>query len=72
MIDDDHYRTVDVNRQLARIYKGTTLVGEVRQGLDQLWYAEQPGERRKTAAVHKVIIANEAIEQYMAAADGHR
>jgi len=71
MIDDDHYRVTDVNRQLSRIYKGTTLVGDVRQGLDMLWYAEQVGERHKSAAVHKVIVANEAIEQFMAHLHGN-
>ena len=64
MIVEGQYRTVEVNRQLVRVYFGSELVGQVRQGLDQLWYAEQPGERHKAAAVHRAMIAHQAIEEF--------
>jgi hypothetical protein len=69
--DPDKYRTVEVNRDLCRVYKGMTLVGQVRRGLDNLWYAEVgDGVKGRIVAVHRVILANDAIEEFQEAVDG--
>jgi len=70
-VNDDHYRVAEVTKGLVRVLKGDSLVGQARQGLDGQWYAEQTGEKTKSAAINKVMIANEAIEQYLAASNGN-
>jgi len=59
------YDAVKVNRCLYRIRKGGELVGQVRQGMDHLWYAEVgTGDRSYVAAIQRVILASEAIEEF--------
>jgi hypothetical protein len=68
------YRTVEVNKGLARVYHeengAHTLIGQVRLGLDQLWYAELPGERGRGAAIHELLAAHEAIEEVRSELNG--
>lgn len=71
MIDPEGYNSVVINAMRSRVFKGNTLVGSVRRGMDGLWYAEQLGERHRSAAIHRVILANEAIEKFTAATHGH-
>ena len=69
--DAERYRSSEVNRDLFRVYLGADLIGQVRMGMDRLWYPELPGERFKSAAMQRVIIANEAITAYLRGVDGH-
>ena len=62
-MDDDIYRTAKVNKDLYRVYKGDVLVGQVRMGLDRKWYPELPSTQFRTAAIHELVLAHEAIEQ---------
>lgn len=64
MIDDDTYRTAKVNIHLFRVYKGDALVGQVRMGLDGKWYPELPATQFRTAAVHKLVLAHEALVEF--------
>lgn len=72
MRDPSKYRTIEVNRNLWRVFKGDTVVGHVRKGLDNLWYPEVgTGVRTRIAAVQSVILANEAVAEFVEASDGH-
>ena len=76
MGDDDsspgqQFRVAPVNNDLSRIYKGDTLVGHVRRGLDLLWYPELEAERHRSAAIQRVIVAHEACLEYQAQFNGH-
>ena len=51
-------------------FKDIAGFGQIRRGLDNLWYAEQPGERDKLAAIQRVILAHEAVAEYKAAVNG--
>ena len=68
------YSSVDVNKGLTRVYYEEngdhTLIGQVRLGLDHLWYAELPGQRARGAAIHELIAAHEAIEEVRDALNG--
>jgi hypothetical protein len=67
----DKYDAVQINRMLWRVRKGNHVVGQARKGLDNLWYAEVgDGDRSHTEAIHRVIIATEAIEEFRSAVDG--
>jgi hypothetical protein len=59
--DRDAYSIAEVNKDLARVYRGDTLVGQVRRGLDGGWYPELPAVRVKFDAVKSVIVADEAV-----------
>jgi hypothetical protein len=65
VIDPDKPRTVEVNKDLVRVYVGMHLAGQVRRGMDGMWYPELGEERTKGAAVQAVLIADEAISEYM-------
>jgi hypothetical protein len=70
-IDDaERYRTTEMNRDLYLVHHGADLVGQVRRGMDKRWYPELPGEAYKMAALQKVVLANEAIDEYRREADG--
>jgi hypothetical protein len=70
--DPDKYRTIEINRMLWRVLKGDIHVGQVRKGMDNLWYAEVGGgDRTRTEAVQRVVIANEAVEQFQELVDGN-
>lgn len=65
------YDAVQVNRALWRIRKGDHVVGHARMGLDKRWYAEVGnGDIGHMAAVQRVILANEAIEEFTDAVNG--
>jgi hypothetical protein len=63
--DDDKYRIIDVNKDMARVYRGTHIVGHVRRGLDHLWYPELPAHKYKGAAIQAVLLADQAIDEYV-------
>jgi hypothetical protein len=65
MRDPNKYRISDINRDWARVYQGDRLVGHVRRGLDHLWYPELVAEKFKNAAVQAVMIADQAIQEYV-------
>jgi hypothetical protein len=65
MIDPDKYRITDVNHDWARVYQGKRLVGHVRRGLDSLWYPELPAQKYKSAAVQSVLIADQAVNEFV-------
>ena len=67
----EKYRSTEVNRDLYLVHYGPALVGQVRRGVDMLWYPELPGEHYKSAALQRVILANEAITSYMRSLDGN-
>lgn len=69
--DAEKYRSAEVNRDLYRVYLGADLIGQVRMGMDRLWYPELPPERFKGAAMQRVIIAHEAMTSFMRGVDGH-
>lgn len=62
MRDPDKYRTIEVNKMMWRVMKGDVHVGQVRKGMDGLWYAELGvGDKTRAAAVQRVLLAHEAI-----------
>jgi hypothetical protein len=67
---DVSYRIAQVNSELTRVFRGDELIGQVRMGMDKRWYPELPGTIGMPAAVQSLIIANEAIEQYLEAVGG--
>ena len=68
--DAEKYRSSEVNADLHRVYHGNQLIGQVRRGMDHHWYPELPAEKYKMAALHKVILAHEAIEDFNRAVNG--
>jgi hypothetical protein len=70
--DAERYRHVEVNNDLHRVYLGNVLVGQVRRGIDHKWYPELPHEDYKSAALQRVILANEAITSYIEGVSGSR
>jgi hypothetical protein len=64
------YDAVRINRELWRIRKGNDMVGEARRGMDGKWYAELGGDPSAMAAIQRVIIATEAIEEFTDAVNG--
>jgi hypothetical protein len=70
MIDPEKPRTIPVNRDLIRVYVGMDLVGQVRRGMDGMWYPELGEERVVSAAIQAVLIAHEAISEYVESVDG--
>jgi hypothetical protein len=65
VIDPDQYRTAHINKDLMRVYCGERIVGQLRRGLDKKWYPELPAENFKAAALHSVIIAHQAIDEFV-------
>lgn len=59
------YRTVEVNKDLTRVYKDAELVGTVRKGLDHFWYPQLLSRRSRGAAVHVLVVAHEAITEVL-------
>lgn len=59
------YRTAEVNKALTKVYQDNQLVGQVRKGLDHKWYPELPAEASRGAAVHRVILAHEAVHEHL-------
>ena len=71
MRDPDKYRTIQINKMMWRVFKGENCVGQVRQGMDGMWYPEVgQGQRSRAGAVQLVVLANEAVEQFQAVGDG--
>jgi hypothetical protein len=70
--DPDKYGTVEVNKMLTRVMRGQVVVGQVRKGMDNLWYAEVgDGQRSRVAAVQLVVLANQAIVEFQECAGGN-
>lgn len=65
MIDPDKYRVTDINKDLVRVWQGERIVGHIRRGLDNMWYPELPAQRFKAAALQEVMIANQAIDEFV-------
>lgn len=63
------FRTVEVNSGLTRVYDGDKPVGYARVGLDHKWYPMLPGETSRGAAVHRIVLAHEAILRLQAEVD---
>lgn len=71
MRDPDKYRTIEINKMMWRVFKGESCVGQVRRGMDGLWYPEVgQGQRTRAGAVQLVVLSNEAIEQFEADVHG--
>jgi hypothetical protein len=65
------YRTVQLNDALYRVLKDDAVVGYVRRDLDGSWYAVlHPGQRQRAKALHMVIVAVDAIEEFTHAVNG--
>jgi hypothetical protein len=60
------YESVAVNRDLFRIFKGDTLIGTVRLGLDKSWYPELLGVSSRSKATHALILADKAVTEFVA------
>lgn len=60
------YRTVEINKDMHRVLDGDELVGYVRFGLDRKWYPMLPHEATRSAAVQRVMLANEAVKELRA------
>ena len=71
MRDPDKFSVVEINRHLWRVMRGEDVVGQVRMGMDKLWYAEVGnGDRSRLAAVQRVILATQAIDEFVEVCDG--
>lgn len=66
------YHSVIINKELTRVFCGAQLIGQVRKGIDHKWYPELREEDRQPAAIQAVIIAHQAISEYVEAAGGNR
>ena len=65
------YHSLVVNKDLTRVFCGTDLIGQVRRGMDNRWYPELREERTQPAAIQAVIVAHQAICEYVDAANGN-
>lgn len=71
MRDPDKYRTIEVNKFMWRVFKGDNCVGQVRKGMDGLWYPEVgQGQRTRAGAVQLVVLATDAVEEFQRAING--
>ena len=52
-----------VNSQLYRLYDGSTLIGQLRQGLDNQWYPELPPSRLRQDAKRDLLRAADALRR---------
>jgi hypothetical protein len=69
--DEERYRVTEINRDLYLVHLGADVVGQVRRGMDHLWYPELPGEKYKMAALQRVLLAHEAMAEYAQGAHGN-
>lgn len=67
---EHEYHSVIINKELTRVFCGGDLIGQVRRGMDSKWYPELTFEQHQPAAIQAVIIAHEAIDEYIRAACG--
>ena len=64
------FTSIPINEDLFRINKGREMIGQVRRGMDGLWYPELPGEANRAAALHRLILAHQATIEFVAAING--
>lgn len=69
---DHEYHSVIINKELTRVFCNGDLIGQVRKGMDHKWYPELIEEGNQPAAIQAVILAHEAICEYVDAAYGNR
>lgn len=70
--NENRYHAAEINRDLYMVYFGAENVGQVRRGMDGMWYPELLPERYKIGALHQVVIAHEAIREFTEAVGGKR
>jgi hypothetical protein len=62
----DGYWSLEVTRGRYTVGHGDDVIGQVRQGIDGQWYPELlPAERFRSAAVQRLILANEAMRELL-------
>ena len=65
------YQTIEINRDLWQVLLNGEPVGQVRRGIDMQWYPELlPSEGFRSAAIQRVILAHEAMTEFMEGVNG--
>ena len=57
-------REAYINSQLYRLFDGSVLIGQLRQGLDGRWYPELPPSQHRQDAKRDLLRAADALRQY--------
>jgi hypothetical protein len=63
VVDAETYRTSEANRDLWLVFYGADNIGQVRRGIDGKWYPELLPDRARARAVHRVVLAHQALTE---------
>lgn len=69
LVDSETYRTSEANKDLWLVFYGPTNIGQVRKGIDGKWYPELLPSRERARAVHRVVLAHQALAELNRAID---